>query len=250
MHIYRKLQQIQQKYMKQVRNKVRIKSTANACFRQAKTDWRTLVNVIEVLVESANFLIVAKNDIFTFIFSYRLIQLECNGSCILWLLLQPEMGQRARISITETLELPVLKCLATGWLASSPMMRADAHQTLSSKIFQFLQYKEFHIYSRRDGRWEVHVKSCLTWHWDFGAKMVLAESITSQVLHLAKKTCHYVTTNPVTGSYELGFYGYFCCVEKRLRGYWRKWKMFRVIFQNMEILSNDISSLKIEKMIS
>ena len=66
---------------------------------------KRLINAIGV--DSANFLIVAKNVMFTLIFAYRLIQLECNGSCLLRLLLQPEMGQRARISKSETLELPV-----------------------------------------------------------------------------------------------------------------------------------------------
>jgi hypothetical protein len=44
-------------------------------------------------------------------------------------------------------------------------MHADAHQT-----------------SRAE---KVHVKWCLTWYSDFGAEMVVVESIKSQVLHLA-----------------------------------------------------------------
>ena len=39
-------------------------------------------------------------------------------SCLLRLSLLPEMGQRARIFISETQWLPLLKCLATGWFAS------------------------------------------------------------------------------------------------------------------------------------
>ena len=39
-------------------------------------------------------------------------------SCLLRLSLLPEMGQRARIIISETQWLPLLKCLATGWFAS------------------------------------------------------------------------------------------------------------------------------------
>ena len=37
-----------------------------------------------------------------------------HSSCLLQLSLLPEMGQRARISISETLWFPVLKCLTTG----------------------------------------------------------------------------------------------------------------------------------------
>jgi hypothetical protein len=40
----------------------------------------------------------------------------------------------------------------------------------------------------------------------------------------------------------LGFHGYFCCVEQR--------GCFEVVFQNMEILPNDISKFEIEWMIS
>jgi hypothetical protein len=32
---------------------------------------------------------------------------------------------------------------------------------------------------------EVHVKWCLTWYWDFGAEMVVVDSIKPQALHLA-----------------------------------------------------------------
>ena len=39
-------------------------------------------------------------------------------SCLLRLSLLPGMGQRARIFISETQWLPLLKCLATGWFAS------------------------------------------------------------------------------------------------------------------------------------
>ena len=39
-------------------------------------------------------------------------------SCPLRLSLLPEMGQRARIFISERQLLPLLKCLATGWFAS------------------------------------------------------------------------------------------------------------------------------------
>ena len=39
-------------------------------------------------------------------------------SCLLRLSLLPEMGQRARIFISEKQWLPLLKCLATGWFAS------------------------------------------------------------------------------------------------------------------------------------
>jgi hypothetical protein len=65
-------------------------------------------------------------------------------------------------------------------------------------------------------RWEeVHVK------W-YRAEMAVAESIKSQVLHLGnparkRATLISVTTNPVIGSCELGFHGYFCCVEKSLK---------------------------------
>ena len=47
-------------------------------------------------------------------------------SCPLRLSLLPEMGQRARISISETQRLPLLKCLATGWFASL-LVRARQH---------------------------------------------------------------------------------------------------------------------------
>jgi hypothetical protein len=53
---------------------------------------KRLINAIGA--GSANLSIVAKNDMFTLIFAYRLIQLECNGSCLLRLLLQPEMGNQ------------------------------------------------------------------------------------------------------------------------------------------------------------
>ena len=39
-------------------------------------------------------------------------------SCLLRLSLLPEMGQRARIFVSETQWLSLLKCLATGWFAS------------------------------------------------------------------------------------------------------------------------------------
>ncbi len=41
------------------------------------------------------------------------------------------------------------------------------------------------------------------------------------------KRYHLVVTIPGVGYYELGFLECFCCVEKRLMGYWRKWKMFQ-----------------------
>ena len=46
---------------------------------------------------------------------------------------------------------------------------------------------------------------------------------------------------PGVGYYELRFLECFCCVEKRLMGYWRK---FRVIFQNMKILPKFFYVLK------
>ena len=77
--------------------------------------------------------------------------------------------------------------------------------------------------------------------------MGVAESIKSQVLHLA-----ILTTNPVTGSYEqYGFTDIFCCVEKKLRGYWRKWNMFRgLFFKIWKFYPNDTPNFEIERMIS
>ena len=49
-----------------------------------------------------------------------------------------------------------------------------------------------------------------------------------------KGKCHKVTTIPGVGCYGLGFLGYFSCVEKRLGGYWRKWKMFQGHFLRCE----------------
>ena len=57
-------------------------------------------------------------------------------------------------------------------------------------------------------------------------------------------------TIPDVGYYELGFlecFG-FGCVEKRLMGYWRKWKVSQGHFLNIKILSNDVSNFKIKGM--
>ena len=45
--------------------------------------------------------------------------------------------------------------------------------------------------------------------------------------HSTRESATSATTIPGAGCYGLGFVGYFCCVEKRLRGYWRKWKMLQ-----------------------
>jgi hypothetical protein len=55
--------------------------------------------------------------------------------------------------------------------------------------------------------------------------------IKSQVLHLATwqgnvPFCEHESCDKELGT--IGFHGYFC--EKRLRIYWRKWKMFRGLF--------------------
>jgi hypothetical protein len=51
------------------------------------------------------------------------------------------------------------------------------------------------------------------------------------------------------GSYGLGFHEYFCCVEKKLRVNGENGRCFRLVFQNMEILVDDISNFEIERMI-
>jgi hypothetical protein len=58
-----------------------------------------------------------------------------------------------------------------------------------------------------------------------------------------------ILTNPMVVSYELGFHRYFCCVEKRLRVYGESGRCFRVDFQDLEILPNDISIFGIERTI-
>ena len=55
---------------------------------------------------------------------------------------------------------------------------------------------------------------------NLGAEMTVEESINLQVLHWATP--------------QLGFLECFCCVEKRLMGYWRKWKMFQGHFSKYE----------------
>ena len=44
-------------------------------------------------------------------------------------------------------------------------------------------------------------------------------------------------TIPGVGYYELGFLECFCCVEKRLMGYWRKWKNFHILKNDPETSS-------------
>lgn len=62
-----------------------------------------------------------------------------------------------------------------------------------------------------------------------GEKSTNVQSINLKVLHLptTQGIFHKVTIIPGVGCYGLGFPGYFCCVGKRLGGYWRKWKTFQ-----------------------
>ena len=71
---------------------------------------------------------------------------------------------------------------------------------------------------------------------NLGAEMTVEESINLQVLHWAtpQGKVRLVVTIPGVGYYELRFLECFCCVEKRLMGYWRKWKMFQVLFSKYE----------------
>jgi hypothetical protein len=57
-----------------------------------------------------------------------------------------------------------------------------------------------------------------------------SESTKSQVLHFDDKQGKVPFCDVEACArelYGLGFHGYFCCVEKRLKGYRRKWKMFQ-----------------------
>ena len=71
---------------------------------------------------------------------------------------------------------------------------------------------------------------------NLGAKMTVEESINLQVLHWATPQGKVPLSgdDSCVGYYELGFLECFRCVEKRLMGYWRKWKMFRGHFSKYE----------------
>ena len=73
-------------------------------------------------------------------------------SCRLQLSLLPEMGQRARIFISETQWLPEVKCLARRLVLSWLMTDLRCSPNLILNDFQFLQYKEKHIYYMRCSR--------------------------------------------------------------------------------------------------
>ncbi len=68
---------------------------------------------------------------------------------------------------------------------------------------------------------------------NLGAEMTVEESTNLQVVHRATPQGKVVTI-PTVGYYELGILECFCGVEKRLKGYWRKWKMFQGHFSNHE----------------
>ena len=76
------------KYMKQWWNKVIIKLTVNVCFWQAKTEELKRSLMPHIGVDIAK----------------RMRRI----SCLSWQSLLPEIGQKARISISETMWLPVL----------------------------------------------------------------------------------------------------------------------------------------------
>ncbi len=61
---------------------------------------------------------------------------------------------------------------------------------------------------------------------NLGAEMTVEESIYLQVVHWDTPQGKVVTI-PAVGYYELGFLECFCCIKKRLKGCWRKWKMFQ-----------------------
>jgi hypothetical protein len=69
--------------------------------------------------------------------------------------------------------MPVSKYLATCWLAALPLTACTPMLTKPclQRSFNFPNTK--HATSTAWDEEEVHVKWCLTWYWDFGAKMVV-----------------------------------------------------------------------------
>ena len=82
--------------------------------------------------------------------------------------------------VWNTIWFGLLRCLATGWLASLPMAAYQCSPNFALKVFQFLRYKACHIYclrySTRNGR------RC-TWN---GSWSIVSDN----------DTCHFLTINP------------------------------------------------------
>jgi hypothetical protein len=82
----------------------------------------------------------------------------------------------------------------------------------------------------------------------------VVESTKLQVLHFDDRQgkVPFCDVEACAREYALGFHaGYFCCVEKKLRGrvIGENGRCFRVVFQNMEILVDDMYNFEIERMI-
>jgi hypothetical protein len=78
------------------------------------------------------------------------------------------------------------------------------------------------------------------------------ESTKSQVLHFDDRQGKVPFCDVESCARELWTRvsdGYFCCVEKRLGVIGENGRCFRVVFQNMEILVDDICNFEIESTI-
>ena len=67
-----------------------------------------------------------------------------------------------------------------------------------------------------------------------GSNFHIRNTMTAIVEVSSNRLLCIVACDRATGCYGLGFLGYFCCVEKRLSGYWRKLKMFQGHFLRRE----------------
>ena len=157
------------------------------------------------------------------------------------------MGQKARIPISET----VLKCMATGCNhCQLTARRCLPNRVLAQRSSNFSSVK--HATSSPsdaiDEMGGIAREMVLDMVLRFWCRNYSGR-IKSQVLHLATwqgnvrvPFCEHESCDRELGT--LGFHGYFC--EKRLRIYWRKWKMFRGLFLNVKILPNNISNFEIK----